>query len=145
MSKDTKNRVAVLLVHPDNQTLLVGRAPNRKRGPNQWDIVGKGHIASGEDKRTTAVREVWEESGITVHENDLRFIGKAPYTGGEINFYSCNLETEPKELICNSFFEQNGKTYPEFVEYKWIDFESIPEYLYKSLATVLFNVLQKKV
>lgn len=137
---DTKNRVATLIFSPEGK-LLVGHAPNRPLGDNQWDIVGKGHIDSTDNPLETCIREVWEESGISIkNSSDLNFQGVVKYQNGSMYIYTLFLEENVDELKCNSFFDWYGKQLPEFSEFMWIDLVDAKQYLYK----VLYKAISEK-
>lgn len=57
------------------QVLLQKRSSTKESFPNCYDISSAGHVPAGEDFRTTAIRELKEELGITANENDLIFCG----------------------------------------------------------------------
>ena len=59
-------RIAVaLLVDPQGRILLQERDEGAPRAANQWGMVG-GHVEDGEDFDTAVVREIAEETGLTV-------------------------------------------------------------------------------
>jgi isopentenyl-diphosphate delta-isomerase len=60
---------------PEGNILLQQRAATKKIYPLLWDVSVAGHVNSGESLLTAAIREVKEEIGITVGENDLKKIG----------------------------------------------------------------------
>ena len=53
------------------QVLLQKRSPDKDSFPNQWDISSAGHIPAGDDWKESAIRELSEELGLTVDEDDL--------------------------------------------------------------------------
>ena len=67
--------VHIWLYTKDNQILLQKRALTKKVFPGLWDISVAGHIAAGEDILTAAKREVFEEIGLEIMENELINIG----------------------------------------------------------------------
>ncbi|MGP3985478.1 NUDIX domain-containing protein [Streptomyces sp. 3N207] len=65
--------VAAVIVHDKatDRVLLLQRGPNAKFAQGQWDLpVGKSD--PGEPITATAVRELYEETGVTVRPEDLR-------------------------------------------------------------------------
>jgi len=64
----------VLLVNNNNQALLLLRSPSSSFGPNQYCLVGGG-IEKNENPTDCAIREVAEELGIILKQEDLSFIG----------------------------------------------------------------------
>lgn len=136
-SNDSLDRAAALLVSPDGKSLLIGHAPNRKSGDNQWDIVGKGHIEKGDNAKNTCVREVEEEASLKINKDSLVYLGSAKYQKGKLHIYIYTLSEMPENIKCNSCFDWYGKSVPEFEEYKWVTFQEAKKYLYKGLVKVL--------
>ncbi len=56
--------VHVLVFKADGEVFLQQRSMKKDRHPGVWDSSASGHVDSGEDYDTTAVREVWEEIGL---------------------------------------------------------------------------------
>ena len=56
--------VHVLVYNSRGQIFLQKRSMKKDRQPGVWDSSSSGHVDSGEDYDTTAVREVWEEIGL---------------------------------------------------------------------------------
>ena len=54
-----------------NEVLLQRRAHDKESRPGCLDSASSGHVSAGEDVRTAALREVFEETGITVKPEDL--------------------------------------------------------------------------
>ncbi|MGJ8742912.1 NUDIX hydrolase [Polaribacter sp.] len=67
--------VHIWLFTLDKKILLQKRALTKKVFPGLWDISVAGHIAAGEDIISAAKREVFEEIGLKLKENDLIKIG----------------------------------------------------------------------
>ena len=64
----------VRIINDKNELLLQKRSASKKNHPNCWDISGAGHIRAGESVLQGAIRELKEELGITVEENQLQYI-----------------------------------------------------------------------
>jgi isopentenyl-diphosphate delta-isomerase type 1 len=56
--------VHVLVFNARGEVFLQMRSAKKDRHPSVWDSSASGHVDSGEDYDTTAVREVWEEIGL---------------------------------------------------------------------------------
>ena len=67
--------VHIWLYTSDKKILLQQRAFTKKVFPGLWDISVAGHIAAGEDILTAAKREVFEELGLPLTEEELFKIG----------------------------------------------------------------------
>ncbi|WP_435415912.1 NUDIX hydrolase [Polaribacter aestuariivivens] len=67
--------VHVWLYTKDEKILLQKRAMTKKVFPGLWDISVAGHIAAGETILASAKREVFEEIGLELQEEDFKKIG----------------------------------------------------------------------
>jgi isopentenyldiphosphate isomerase len=88
--------------------LIQKRATTKDTFPNLWDISVAGHISAGESPLTSAIREVEEEVGITITENQLHFIGTSKkrikhhltLIDNEIHYiYVCEMDFKIDSLI----------------------------------------------
>jgi isopentenyldiphosphate isomerase len=68
--------VHIWLVNSKKEILLQHRSKEKESHPNCWDISAAGHVSSGEDAITSALREVKEEIGLDISPNDLKQIGE---------------------------------------------------------------------
>lgn len=57
------------------RVLLQQRGKNKDTYPLLWDVSVAGHVGSGEDLKTAAVREVAEEIGLSIDPDALEQIG----------------------------------------------------------------------
>ncbi|KAA1246377.1 NUDIX domain-containing protein [Aquimarina sp. RZ0] len=99
--------VHVWLYTVDGNILLQKRAHNKDTFPNLWDISVAGHIAAGETPKNSAIREIEEEIGVSLSEEELIFIGtyvskkqpKPNFFDNEINhIYVSKFDTAIEEL-----------------------------------------------
>lgn len=67
--------VHVWILTHDRQLLLQLRSMEKLTYPGLWDISCAGHVSAGESAATTAVREMEEELGLSIAEDELHFIG----------------------------------------------------------------------
>lgn len=67
----------VIRRRPDGgvDVLLQKRSQRKDSHPGCYDISSAGHVHAGEEYEISAVREIGEELGILVKQEDLRFIG----------------------------------------------------------------------
>jgi isopentenyldiphosphate isomerase len=87
--------VHVLVFNSRGQVFLQKRSMKKDRQPGVWDSSASGHVDSGEDYDTTAVREVWEEIGLRLVETPVRLfkITARPETDQEFVWvYRCESE-----------------------------------------------------
>ncbi len=64
----------VMVFHPDGRVLLQHRLPDRRIQPDKWDTAAGGHLRSGEDYLTGALRELREELGVETSSSGLTFL-----------------------------------------------------------------------
>jgi isopentenyldiphosphate isomerase len=64
--------VHVLVYNARGEIFLQKRSMKKDRQPGVWDSSSSGHVDSGEDYDTCAVRELREEIGLTVTETPER-------------------------------------------------------------------------
>lgn len=69
------NTAHVWLYTKDGKILLQQRAATKTIKPLLWDVSVAGHIDSGETLESGALREIQEEIGLSITENDLYKIG----------------------------------------------------------------------
>lgn len=62
------------ILNKKNEVLLQYRCKDKKLYPNTWDVSVGGHVAAGEDTKTTCIREAKEELGIDINEKDVEYI-----------------------------------------------------------------------
>lgn len=66
--------VGIWTVSDDNRLLLTLRSPEKRDWPSYWENTA-GSVLAGETTRQGAVRELREETGLRVSEDDLVFLG----------------------------------------------------------------------
>lgn len=54
--------------------LLQKRSENKKLWPNLWDVTVGGHVDAGEFGRQALIREVKEELGIIINDDDIKYL-----------------------------------------------------------------------
>lgn len=66
--------VYAFVIDNNGNVLLQKRSANKKLWPNLWDVTAGGHVDSGEFGRQALVREVREELGIEIDDNDIKYL-----------------------------------------------------------------------
>jgi 8-oxo-dGTP pyrophosphatase MutT (NUDIX family) len=69
----------VILFTPSGRILIQKRSHTAFRHPDKIDIGAGGFVDSGETPQRTAIREVFEETGILLSADDLIFLGTSKY------------------------------------------------------------------
>ena len=116
----------VWIMNDKKELLLQKRSATKKSHPNFWDISGAGHIRAGETVIEGAIRELKEELGVEVKEEDLQYIATIKSTKNPKNMefqyvYLLNCNKEIEEYI----FEDNEVSEVKYVFYK--DLEKMVE------------------
>ena len=62
--------ISVWVMNQNNELLLQRRSPMKKTGANKFSLTA-GHVGAKEKEITAAIRELSEEIGINVNEEDL--------------------------------------------------------------------------
>lgn len=79
---DWHRAIHIWIINHENEILLQRRAPDKDSDPNMLDISCAGHLSSGDDSLTGALRELQEELSLTIDAKSLQYIGtlkRSPY------------------------------------------------------------------
>lgn len=108
--------VYALIRNEKGEFLLLRRSENSHTNPGKWDLPG-GKVNSDESLKEGVIREVWEETGISIVPGDI---------AGEVNF-----ELPEKKVIAivfdGGYVVADVKLSYEHIEYAWIPLEEILE------------------
>lgn len=114
------NEVACFVINDNKEILLEKRSPNKRYSPNKYGLCA-GHVMVGESLKTALVREIEEEIGIKVNEEDLTPIGEKEYTHKETNSHITYFYYIKINLSESDFTIQEE----ELTEVKWFKIEDI--------------------
>lgn len=109
-----------------------------------WNIP-KGELQDGETYKDCAFREIEEETGIkpSIYQS-VKDLGLFPYLKSkDVYLFYIVLNQKPTKFVCNSFYQENGKTHPENVDFKWIDWNDRYEYVSIPIQNLLKLVSPK--
>lgn len=122
--------VHIWFVNSKNEILLQRRSKEKENHPDMWDISAAGHISAGESPIIAALREIKEEIGVTLSDENLTLIGEitqksvsnnGTYINNEIsNVYLVSLEAKEDELVVQ-------KEEVQFVQ--WIPFSEFKQWI----------------
>ena len=108
--------IYAILRNEKGDFLLLRRSENSHSNPGKWDLPG-GKLAHGEPLEEAIVREVWEETGISI-------------VPGEIAGYA-TFELPEKKVIAviydGGYIIADVKLSDEHTEYTWISLDSVQE------------------
>lgn len=129
-------RISCGVVVTDGSALLLGHAT----GSPRWDIP-KGLAEPGEDFRSAALRELQEETGLSVAPESLRDLGVHSYMPGKdlaLFVWQCAQLPDPQDLVCHSGFTlPNGTCRLEFDRFGVFAWDEALGRVGKNLARVL--------
>jgi len=108
--------------------------------------IPKGKIDEGELPIDAAIRETYEETGLHLHQNQLKDLGRFEYNKmKDLHLFSCNIDFNIDSMHCISVFELYGNQVPEMVGYKKVDktnYYEIGMFFYPSLSKILIPLLK---
>lgn len=138
---------AIVIINKDGD--ILGCHGTGKPDKNGYDFPKGCHDAKDKDELATAVRELREETGIslTIREIDsLIDCGTHAHTKGkDLHIFMLKVNTFPEidTLKCTSYFEwKYGKKLPEVNGYKIIKKEERSTYFYRILQDK-FDIIDK--
>ncbi len=106
----------------DIELLFQKRSPYVDRNANKWDVSGGGHINSGEDILTAAVRELREEIGASVDASELEYLFSRN-DGRRIAYvFLCDYTNHPNSESDFHFDDQ------EVSAVRWIPLPDLPDF-----------------
>ncbi len=96
--------VEILTVTSQGQLLITLRDHNKEKNPDFWEYTG-GSAITGEESREAAVRELFEETGIKVKEDELSYLGSVMGRTAIIDTYIIIKDIALKDIVL-----QEGET-----------------------------------
>lgn len=116
-----------IIFYRDGQ-ILIGHTT----GQEHWDLP-KGKAEGDESYAEAAVRECYEETGYSIDEEDLLYLGEVSYRKGKrlvLFFYTAKYKPKADELKCiSTYTNKYGQQKPELDKFKYIDVEDCELYL----------------
>ncbi|MEW6703994.1 MAG: NUDIX hydrolase [Pseudomonadota bacterium] len=128
----------VLLLDAQQELLLC-----HATGAAHWDIP-KGLAEPGEAPRDAAVRETFEETGLTLAPGSLLDLGRMAYRPGkDLHLFAAWSERfDPRGCVCTSLFKDfRGRMVPEADAFDWVPFERVALRCARSMRRVLTETL----
>lgn len=137
-----KKLSAGLLLTDENKFLVC-----HVTGRNFYDIP-KGLVGENEEPVKACAREVAEETGLMIREEELIDLGRYPYTKEkDLHLFALVRKELPdtKNMKCTSFFlDRAGRKIPEVDGFRYITFDEKERYLVKSMVDVIDKVQAQK-
>jgi 8-oxo-dGTP pyrophosphatase MutT (NUDIX family) len=122
----------------DGRRVLLGHATRSPR----WDIP-KGMAEPGEEFIAAACRELQEETGLLVREEELVPLGRRPYRSGKdlaLFLWRPAAMPDPSTLVCVSCFSWKGRDLPEFDRFGVFEKDEAVARVGKAMAPILARV-----
>jgi 8-oxo-dGTP pyrophosphatase MutT (NUDIX family) len=128
------------VIYTDGTLILLGHAT----GTKHWDIP-KGKVDPGENVKDAAIRELQEETGLSVNIEHLIDLGQFKYRK-EKDLYIWKYVINPlppiESIICSSkFITRFGYETVELDRFKYVQKAQVQELVAKSLWKVLESLL----
>ena len=139
--------VHVWIINDNNEILMQKRCSDKKFFPNLWDVSFAGHIGAGETSLLSAIREGYEELGIFIDLQNLKYL----FTNKEKLAYN---KIQSNEIVDVYILKQNLnindlKHQKEEVETaKWISFQEFFKMITENISSFIphieeFNLLKE--
>lgn len=130
--------IAVWIMNEKGEVLLQKRSPTKKQGANNWSTSCAGHIDIGEEPKKSAIREIREELGIPVKEDDLKHLFTAKNKRVLTNSFN-NIFCYLYFLKVNTPIEEFTIDTEEVSEIKYIPFEEFEQLVKDKPANAPFT------
>lgn len=133
--------VDILTMNSRGQILVTQRDYEKQSYPGKWEFTG-GSVIAGEDSLTGAKRELFEETGIKVTDDEIRFVMTHKRTLRFADCYFVRKDVDIKDIAL-----QPGET----IAAKWVNKKELEniiamklmplhvERLYKEMSDFLMN------
>ncbi len=130
-----------IVFYRDGQ-ILIGHTT----GQSHWDLP-KGKTEEGETYKQAAVRECYEETGYTISEDDLAFLGEVSYRRGKrlvLFFYIADLKPDADELKCiSTYTNRYGQSKPELDQFMYVDVDDCQYYLTERMCKSIIKAVNQ--
>jgi 8-oxo-dGTP diphosphatase len=121
MADQTITRIATLALLKEGRVLLLQRSDDAAWMPGVWHVPG-GRVEAGETAHGAAIREICEELGVEVEQDDLQFGGIVAYD-----------QTSSEDVDTFQFVAYKWSGEPSIVkphkhqDMKWFPMRDLPE------------------
>lgn len=120
MTQHLMEAYALVILRKGTQILLLKRADTAKFAPGHYSLIG-GAVEAGESFRQAVVREAFEEVGVVIQTDDLRFVHTFYRKRAQDELVACVFECYTWE---GEPFNKESDKHPSMV---WMDVDGLPE------------------
>jgi 8-oxo-dGTP pyrophosphatase MutT (NUDIX family) len=142
MTEKTK-KISAGVIITDGAHVTIGHVTGQKN----WDLP-KGGVDDGESILHAAIRELKEETGLTVTADQLKALGMYAYTPKKdlaLYVWIVTQMPNPKHMVCTSLFAtQSGKMLPELDGFASVAWNKLSKYLRPNMMLVM-NTVEPKI
>jgi len=132
------------MILKDNKVLLGRRhsdsdkADSELHGEGTWTMPG-GKLHFGESFEDAVYREVFEETGIKINKENLKFVSVTNDTVKDAHFVTIG-------FLCEDFEGEPKVMEPdEITEWRWFELDNLPSPIYFPSKKILNNFLNKTI
>lgn len=127
--------VDIWVMNEKSQVLLTLRSKNKETSPNMWENTG-GSVWANEKVSQAAVRELDEETGIKIREQQLVELALRVYDNTISHIFLVKLDKTPVIKLNPT----------ETIDYKWVSLDTVSKMIEKGLMvpSIKFKFLKIK-
>lgn len=128
-SKEYHLYVDIWVMNEKKEVLITLRSKNKETAPNMWENTG-GSVWAGEKLRQAAVRELYEETGIIIREQQLVELTYKVYDNVISHIFLVKLNRTPAIKLNPT----------ETIDYKWVHLDTVSKMVRKGLMVPSIKV-----
>ena len=105
----------IWIFHPDGRLMITKRSAEKRHCPGMWECTG-GFVCAGETTLDTILREVREEIGLSLKEEDVRLVATERVDGQYIDLFTATADVEIASLTLQP---------EEVTDAKWVSLDEL--------------------
>lgn len=129
MKLNSCREIAVFILNDEGQLLLQKRSNNKKYYPNMWALC-TGHVEKGEVASDAAIREIYEELGVSVSLDHLYSFMNGKFDTDITCFFY---------IKCNFLVEEFVIQKEELSEVAWFSIDSLIDMIKSQDGTIVYK------
>lgn len=132
--------IHVWIVNGKGEILLQKRSEQKLTHPNMWTTATSGHLSAGDTSIEGAIRELSEEIGLKVKENELEYLFTVKESGVNDNPKRHIIENEITDVYLierNVDITELRLQEEEVSEIKWFSYESFKKMVLENDETLV--------